>query len=283
MLQYHAFDHIFAKNGKYSDLVFFAFLQNGGRGHWFRIAVEISSSMAISGWVIDQIRQHHIFNCRPYLRCTSTRQRPTCSGCSWQKAFPSTGGNDFNRLLKGCFFQALLSKWQRKLSAPKPSETFQELFDRARTLEQHEKQYNAASVTVHGEKNEKPVQQKQTRFTKSPQNKKQPALNQSVKQRDDSEPRPEQSPSASGGYHLRACCHRCGHKGHLARNCQITRPKQESPGCSDNPKEASVDMIGAESGFTEAQLEEMLARCRLCNEQELVGDAYTNTHSHNRI
>ena len=64
LLQYHAFDHIFAKNGKYSDLVSFTFLQNGGRGHWFRIALEISSSMAISGWVIDQIRQHHIFQLR---------------------------------------------------------------------------------------------------------------------------------------------------------------------------------------------------------------------------
>ena len=40
-----------------------------------------------------------------------------------RKAFPSTDGKDFDRLLKGRFFQALLTKWQRKLGAPKPSET----------------------------------------------------------------------------------------------------------------------------------------------------------------
>ena len=65
-----------------------------------------------------------------------------------RKAFPFTDGKDFNRLLKGRFFQVLLTKWQRKLGAPKPPETFQELYNRARTLEQHKKQYNAASVTV---------------------------------------------------------------------------------------------------------------------------------------
>ena len=43
-----------------------------------------------------------------------------------RKAYPSTDGKDFDRLLKGRFFQALLTKWQRKLGAPKPSETFQE-------------------------------------------------------------------------------------------------------------------------------------------------------------
>ena len=32
-------------------------------------------------------------------------------------------------------------KWQRKVGAPKTGETFQELYDRARILEQHERQY----------------------------------------------------------------------------------------------------------------------------------------------
>ena len=62
LLQYHALDHIFAKNGKHRD--FFAFLLNGGRGHGFRVALEISSSMATNGWVIHQICQHHIFQLR---------------------------------------------------------------------------------------------------------------------------------------------------------------------------------------------------------------------------
>ena len=71
----------------------------------------------------------------------------------------------------------------------------------------------------------------------------------------------------------------CSHKGHLARNCLGTQPKQESPDRSDNPKEASIMMTGAESELTEAQLKEMLARCKLRNEQEHFEDAYTNTRT----
>jgi len=57
------------------------------------------------------------------------------------KAFPSTPAKDFDRILKGRFFQALHVRWQRKLGAPKTNESFKELYDRARILEQHEKQY----------------------------------------------------------------------------------------------------------------------------------------------
>ncbi len=42
----------------------------------------------------------------------------------WHKAFPSIQGREFERLLKGRFFQALHVKWQRRLGAPKTSETF---------------------------------------------------------------------------------------------------------------------------------------------------------------
>ena len=59
-----------------------------------------------------------------------------------RKAFPSTDGREFDRLLKGRFFQALHPRWQRKLGAPKPSETFHELYDRARMLEQHKMEFN---------------------------------------------------------------------------------------------------------------------------------------------
>lgn len=51
---------------------------------------------------------------------------------------------ELDRLLKGRFFQALNSKWQRKLAAPTANETFNELYDRVRTLEKHEKQISAA-------------------------------------------------------------------------------------------------------------------------------------------
>ena len=62
------------------------------------------------------------------------------------KAFPSTPAKDFDRMFKGRFFQALHVQWQRKLGAPKPAESFKELYDRARTLEQHEKQYTASAA-----------------------------------------------------------------------------------------------------------------------------------------
>ena len=61
------------------------------------------------------------------------------------KAFPSLGTRELDRLLKGRFFQALLPKWQRKLGAPKVGECFDELYERARTCERHDKQYQSAS------------------------------------------------------------------------------------------------------------------------------------------
>ena len=67
-----------------------------------------------------------------------------------RKAFPSITGKDFDRLLKGRFYQALMVKWQRKLGCPKPDEGFHELLARARMLEEHEKQF-AVSVQSRNE------------------------------------------------------------------------------------------------------------------------------------
>ena len=74
-----------------------------------------------------------------------------------RKAFPSSHGKEFDRLLKGRFFQAIHVKWQRKLGAPKTGETFQELFNRARVLEQHEKQYQESAASRSGDKQDKPI------------------------------------------------------------------------------------------------------------------------------
>ena len=62
-----------------------------------------------------------------------------------RKAFPSMTGKELYRLLKGRFFQALNVKWQRKLGAPRPDETFYTLYDRARALKSREKQYSSSS------------------------------------------------------------------------------------------------------------------------------------------
>jgi hypothetical protein len=64
-----------------------------------------------------------------------------------RKAFPTITGKDFDRLLKGRFYQALLVKWQRKLGCPKPDEGFHDLLARARMFEEHEKQFTASAQT----------------------------------------------------------------------------------------------------------------------------------------
>ena len=46
--------------------------------------------------------------------------------------------------MKGRFFQSL-PRWQRKLRAPKPDETFDGLFNRARMTERREQQYCEAA------------------------------------------------------------------------------------------------------------------------------------------
>ena len=45
-----------------------------------------------------------------------------------RKAFPKSSPKEFDRMLKGRFYQALLPKWQRKLGAPKLAESFDDLY-----------------------------------------------------------------------------------------------------------------------------------------------------------
>ena len=63
------------------------------------------------------------------------------------KAFPTMKGKDFDRIIKGHLFQALHVMWQRKLEVPHPTESFSELYDCARMLEHHGKQYAASAAT----------------------------------------------------------------------------------------------------------------------------------------
>ena len=84
-----------------------------------------------------------------------------------KRAFPSLVGKGLDRLHKGRYFQALDPRWQRKLGAPKPEESFDELFNRARVVERREQQYKE----VEGEKSsEKKVSgsEKQDKITPKP-------------------------------------------------------------------------------------------------------------------
>ena len=60
-----------------------------------------------------------------------------------RKAFPESSAKEFDRMLKGRFYQALLPKWQRKLGAPKTDESFEDLYARARAIERHDQQIGA--------------------------------------------------------------------------------------------------------------------------------------------
>lgn len=55
-----------------------------------------------------------------------------------RKAFPTSRMKEFHRIVMAMFYQA---KWQRKLGAPKTTQTFEELYAHARTLERHDQQY----------------------------------------------------------------------------------------------------------------------------------------------
>ena len=59
-----------------------------------------------------------------------------------KKAIPSLGAKELDCLLKGRFYQSLLPKWQRKLGTFK-LESFNPLYERARTWEQHDQEYRS--------------------------------------------------------------------------------------------------------------------------------------------
>ena len=42
-----------------------------------------------------------------------------------QNGFPESGAKEFDCMLKGRFYQALLLKWQQKLGAPKTDKSFE--------------------------------------------------------------------------------------------------------------------------------------------------------------
>ena len=135
-----------------------------------------------------------------------------------RKAFPKIVGTEFDRILKGRFFQALHTKWQRKLGAPKPAETFNELYDRARTYERHEQQFTETAVA-------KGESQKPSGSMKSPGNQ---APGDKVKSKTTTaNSEKDRIPSMtfqrrntrSGNFKHREGCFKCGDLNHIARNC----------------------------------------------------------------
>ena len=178
-----------------------------------------------------------------------------------RKAFPSMEGEEFDCMLKGRFYQALHPRWQRKLNAPKPDETFGQLFERARMLEQHEKQFtaSAASRGETGAKKAKPAvnpsrPSPSTKTTKAPETPSRPA------------------PTLN----FVRLCHVCRQPGHLVRNCpeRLKNTKQEAPGHSTSVASCTscveVKETKVQEELPEEELEFLLARCRLQKEKQIL-------------
>ena len=131
------------------------------------------------------------------------------------KAFPSLEGRDLDRMLKGRFFQALHARWQRKLGAPRPDETFTQLFERARIIEQHDKQFSEAASS----RTEHPKKGGLSKFKPNnvPNSSCPPQKQKPVRPVDSSSsPAPKPRP-----------CHLCEEVGHFARNCPLEKKHAE--------------------------------------------------------
>ena len=80
-------------------------------------------------------------------------------------------------MMKGTFYQSLLPKWQRKLGAPKVTQSFDELYARARTMERHDQQFNSGrgdSRQLMGKINKPPIRNETVKKVEEQSSKDQP-------------------------------------------------------------------------------------------------------------
>ena len=176
-----------------------------------------------------------------------------------KRAFPTVNGKDFDRLLKGRLFQALLPRWQRKLGAPKPDESFEELFARARTMERREEQYTAVSSGRTEPRN---------RNVNAGRPQTQPA-------REGSERSPT-APTEPRGQGQGIQCHACHRFGHIAKFCRNRQRRGAGAEAPGRPQESNSHVVTSVTQFSSAELEELCKR-RLEGEQELL-DAHLKSN-----
>ena len=207
-----------------------------------------------------------------------------------RKAFPASSTKEFDRILKGRFYQALLPKWQRKLGAPSPSENFDELFARARVVECHDQQYNTGRSGRSQQATPKPNQgsgsQEEPRSSShSSRRRSRPATSD---QKDSPSPQAEptarpMSSRSSMRHTPRRGCFNCGDPSHFQRDCPKLQPEARgrSSGVSalaGEPKggnPSSEDMTPSEQSIQ--QLEQVLASMKLNMEQDKLRKANVGT------
>ena len=150
-----------------------------------------------------------------------------------RKAFPKICEAEFDRMLKGRFFQALLPKWQRKLGAPKIDEKFNDLYDRARVAERHEKQYLASASARSDARDKKKDQGAKQSSNESGESPKETASEGKGSTNSSSGSDSSQGNDSSQGRFQRSSgpCFFCGEVGHIKRNCPKRR--REAAGRND--------------------------------------------------
>ena len=181
-----------------------------------------------------------------------------------KRAFPSLSGKDVDRLLKGRFFQALQTRWQRKLGALKPEETFDELFSRARVAECREHQYVEVEGAV-GKQNKtvNGANEKREQTTDS---------NKSKRVKDSEKPAEEQSksvekpnPSSARRSYRNLQCNACYRFGHIARYC-----RNRSRGSAESPGKSAPKALVTTAELTDEQLEEEISKRKLAKERTML-------------
>ena len=189
-----------------------------------------------------------------------------------RKTFSNTNSKEFDRMLKGQFFQALMA--ERKVGAPKTGETFNELYDRARTVERQEKQISASAaargdtkaLTDKSHARQHQIANKQTIRQDAPQN---ATNNKSSKPRSTAQTQVSKHPAQTESEQYRRGCWLCSNLNHLARNC-TKQPRAEASGRSGQVSRTAQLTAAVQSpkveDLTEEQLETLLNQRRLAKE-----------------
>ena len=171
--------------------------------------------------------------------------------------------------MKGRFYSVLLPKWQKKLGAPKPSEKFNDLYERARTIERHDRQFQ---VSAAGRPEEKEGQS-ETPIKPGAGAK----LATVTKPTESSASTSRESPGSVSKSTLppKRMCFICKSTSHLARNCPEKRHRNEARGRTrpNQGNQATVSVVEASSAaesLTTQQLEDLLAERRVQEESALL-------------
>lgn len=152
--------------------------------------------------------------------------------------------------------------------AEKISESFDELFNRARTMECREQQYNDIADERRGRDKTKRSDSEPNRAKESGNRQKGPGEDPVDTSR---KPTSDKPANKQGQQHIQ--CRACGQYGHIARNCVQRRkrgaesPGRTDPGTTTKPKDSL--QVHSVADYSDKELEQELTRRRLDKEQQL--------------